>query len=62
MEDSFLIWKGGETVPAQIVLTAPMIQAIEKSLAKGKGIEIAVKGEKILIWETGSKKIFDGSM
>lgn len=44
-------------MPTQISLTSEMVQAIEKALAKGKTVEIAIRGGNIVIWENSSKKI-----
>lgn len=42
---------------SQVGLSPQMVQEINKILARGKVVEIAVKNGKVIVWETSSKKI-----
>ena len=37
-------------------LTAKAVQEINEILSRGKGVEIAVRNGKVVVWETASKK------
>ena len=42
-----------------IRLSAKAIQEINDILSHGKGVEIAVRSGKLVIWETNSKKKYE---
>lgn len=46
----------------QVGLTSQMVQEINKILSRGKGVEIAVRNGKLVVWETSSKKICEADV
>lgn len=40
-------------------LTAKAVQEINEILSRGKGVEIAVRNGKVVVWETASKKKYE---
>ena len=42
-----------------ITLSTRAIQEINEILSRGKGVEIAVRNGKLVVWETGSKKKYE---
>lgn len=42
-----------------ISLSQRAVQEINEILSRGKGVEIAVRNGKLVIWETGSKKKYE---
>lgn len=43
-----------------ISLSPKAVQEINEILSRGKGVEIAVRNGKVIVWETNSKKKYDG--
>lgn len=42
-----------------ITLSTRAIQEINEILSRGKGVEIAVRNGKLVVWETSSKKKYE---
>lgn len=42
-----------------ITLSIRAIQEINEILSRGKGVEIAVRNGKLVVWETASKKKYE---
>ena len=42
-----------------ITLSTRAIQEINEILSRGKGVEIAVRSGKVVVWETASKKKYE---
>nr|DAZ23220.1 MAG TPA: hypothetical protein [Caudoviricetes sp.]DAZ57950.1 MAG TPA: hypothetical protein [Caudoviricetes sp.] len=42
-----------------ITLSTRAIQEINEILSRGKGVEIAVRNGKLVVWETASKKKYE---
>lgn len=40
-------------------LTPKAVQEINEILSRGKGVEIAVRSGKVVVWETASKKKYE---
>jgi hypothetical protein len=42
-----------------ISLSVKAIQEINEILSRGKGVEIAVRNGRVIVWETNSKKKYE---
>ena len=42
-----------------VILSTRAIQEINEILSRGKGVEIAVRNGKLVVWETASKKKYE---
>lgn len=42
-----------------VSLSTKAIQEINEILSRGKGVEIAVRNGKLVVWETASKKKYE---
>lgn len=42
-----------------VSLSTKAIQKINEILSRGKGVEIAVRNGKLVVWETASKKKYE---
>lgn len=45
-----------------VTLPQEVVREIEKSLSHGKGVEIAIRNGKIVVWETSSKKLIEAAV
>ncbi len=43
----------------EITLSPKAVQEINEILSRGKGVEIAVRNGKLVVWETNSKKKYE---
>ena len=46
----------------EITLSPKAVKEINEILSRGKGVEIAVRNGKLVIWEMNSKKKYEGAV